>query len=219
MTCITFLEQGCQELGLDLAPSQLADFCRYYQELAKWSKKMNLVAKAPMEEILASHFLDSLTLLPHLPEKPFSLMDVGTGAGFPGLALKIVCPQMQLSLVEPRTKRLSFLRHIIRTLGLQDVRVVGERLEAEDKAQFDRLGSFDVVTSRAVANQEVFLTLVESYCVQGGHIICMKGPKAEDEHQAWLAKHPQSSLCLVATPQYNLPETGQSRTLMIFTKN
>ena len=107
MTCIKFLEQGSKELGLTLSPRQLHDLCLYYQELAKWSKKMNLVAKASMEETLASHFLDSLTLLPHLPENNFRLLDVGTGAGFPGLVLKIVCPKMDLFLVEPRSKRVA----------------------------------------------------------------------------------------------------------------
>lgn len=218
MTCHDFLEQGCQELGVDLGPEQLVDLCRYYQELSKWSKKMNLVAKASMEEILASHFLDSLTLLPHLPQGRFTLMDVGTGAGFPGLALKVVCPEMVLTLVEPRSKRVSFLRHIIRTLHLEDVRVVAERLEAGDSEQLADLGLFDVVTSRALANLEIFLPLVEAFCPVGGHIICMKGPKAQEEYTAWRASHPQSPLGLVATPQYTLPVTGQSRQLMLFEK-
>lgn len=218
MTCLEFLEQGCGQLGIDLSPAQLNALCRYYQELAKWSKKMNLVAKAGMKEILASHFLDSLTLQPHLAENNFRLLDIGTGAGFPGLALKVVCPQMQLTLVEPRTKRVSFLRHIIRTLDLSDVRVVAERLEADNKEQLAGLGDFDVVTSRALANLEIFLPLVEAYCAEEGQVICMKGPKAQEEHQEWLTSHPQSCLELVATLQYILPETAQSRQLMIFEK-
>lgn len=218
MTCIEFMEQGCRDLGIDLTPAQLADLCRYYQELSKWGKKMNLVAKASMEETLTTHFLDSLTLLPHLPQGVFRFMDVGTGAGFPGLVLKVVCPEMQLTLVEPRAKRVSFLRHIIRSLGLDDVRVVVERLASDDPDQLERLGFFDFLTSRALANLESFLPLVEPYCTEGGQVICMKGPRAQEEYEVWFASQLQSLLRLVATPQYILPHTGQSRQLMIFEK-
>ena len=96
--------------------------------------------------------------------------------------------------------------------------MVAERLEAGDPGQLVDLGLFDVVTSRALANLEIFLPLVEAYCPIGGQIICMKGPKAQEEYTAWRACHPQSSLGLTATSQYTLPVTGQSRQLMLFEK-
>ena len=218
MSCVEFLQKGSSELGLDLSAEQLDSLCRYYQELAKWSKKMNLVAKASMQETLASHFIDSLTLLPHLPSSDFSMMDVGTGAGFPGLVLKVVCSHIRLTLVEPRAKRVTFLRHIIRTLDLKDVRIVAERLESEDHGQRERVGLFDVVTSRAVAQLDDFLPLAEFYCGDAGQVICMKGPKGQEEYQLWRDRYPKSEMCLIKTPSYTLPAGDKTRQLMIFTQ-
>lgn len=217
-SCDHFLARGCRALGLDLNVAQRADLCRYYRELDKWSKKMNLVARAPMAEILTSHFLDSLTLLPHLPSGAFRLLDVGSGAGFPGLVLKTVCPAMQLTLVEPRAKRVSFLRHIIRTLGLADSQVVAERLRQDDPDQQEALGFFEVVTSRALASLEDFLPLAEPYCAATGQVICMKGPRAEAEYEAWLATRGRSSLEKVATGHYILPASDRGRHLLIFSR-
>lgn len=218
MDCLAFLQQGDRELGLDLTPGQRADLCRYYQELDRWSRKMNLVARAPMAEILTTHFLDSLTLLPHLPGQPFSFMDIGTGAGFPGLVLKVVCPGMALTLVEPREKRVAFLRHIIRTLGLQGVTIVAERLEAEP-AMVERLGLFDLITSRAFAEMTGFLRLAAPYCRPGGLLICMKGQKVDEELLAWQADGRSDTLALVEKRPVHLPGKPLSRYLVLFRKN
>jgi 16S rRNA (guanine527-N7)-methyltransferase len=217
MTCVAFLEQGCQELGLKLTPQQLADLCRYYQELSKWGKKMNLVAKAGMAETLTSHFLDSLTLLPLLPENEFRMLDVGSGAGFPGLVLKVVCPRLELCIVEPRGKRVAFLRHIVRTLGLERVTVLGERLEHEPE-MVQRLGRFDLVTSRAFADMTGFLSLATPYCRSGGQLICMKGPKVDEELLAWQQHEASGAVSLVEKRGVTLPGKDQFRFLVIFGK-
>ncbi len=216
-SCHDFLAQGCQELGLALTSSQLTDLCRYYQELDKWSKKMNLVAKGPMAEILTSHFLDSLTLLPHLPKGDFSFMDVGTGAGFPGLILKVVCPEMRLTLVEPRTKRVTFLRHIIRSLQLGG-EVVAERLKENDSGQIGQIGTQDIIASRAFADIKTFISLAEPFAKIGGHIICMKGPKADEELALWQAEKKLTRLEYVKKVIYPLGETGKIRQLLFFEK-
>ncbi|PLX48410.1 MAG: 16S rRNA (guanine(527)-N(7))-methyltransferase RsmG [Desulfobulbaceae bacterium] len=214
-SCDDFLARGCRAFGLDLSAAQRADLCCYYRELDKWSKKMNLVAKAPMEEILASHFLDSLSLLPHLPQHEFRLLDVGSGAGFPGLVLKTVCPAMQLTLVEPRAKRVTFLRHIIRTLQLARVTLVQERL-APDEAMVQRLGLFDVVTSRALADIKTFLSLAEPFVKAGGRIICMKGPKAAEELAAWQAAKKQPMLTYRGGVVCPTADSGKQRQLLFF---
>lgn len=218
ISCDDFLAQGCRQLGLELTSEQLAHLCRYYGELDKWSKKMNLVARADREEILTSHFLDSLTLLPHLPQNDCRLLDIGSGAGFPGLVLKAVSHQLQVTLVEPRGKRVAFLRHIIRTLALTGVTVVGERLEA-DAAMVARLGPFDLVTSRAFADMTVFLTLAAPYCRPGGLLICMKGRKVEEELAAWQQDPLSAHLTLVDRKSVTLPGKPQHRSLVIFQKN
>lgn len=212
------MAQGCRDLGIDLTSAQLADLCCYYQELSKWSKKMNLVAKAGMEETLTTHFLDSLTLLPYLPKGVFSFMDVGTGAGFPGLVLKIVCPEMRLTLVEPRAKRVTFLRHIIRSLQLGGVEVVAQRLKENDPGQVNQIGGQDIITSRAFADIKTFVTLVGPFAKTGGFVICMKGPKADEELALWQAGKKVTELDYIKKIICPLAETGKIRQLLFFEK-
>ncbi len=213
VNCRKFVAQGIADLGLAVDNAQQGDLCRYYQELEKWGRKMNLVAKGSMAEVLALHFLDSLTLLPHLPQEPFSLLDVGTGAGFPGLVLKAVRPDMALTMVEPRGKRVTFLRHVSRTLQLDGVEIIAKRLEADNQ---HGLGSFDVITSRAFTNLADFLPLVESYLAPSGEIICMKGPKAEEELAQWQQLTNQTSLQLIASHPVAIPTLDKHHQLVIF---
>jgi len=136
------LRQGLEQMGLDDFVDQKARLrlLTYIQELRKWNQKMNLIARHTDDrQIVENHFLDSLTLLPHLrswsgggagPQRA-ALLDIGTGAGFPGLALKAVCPDLDVTLVEPREKRVSFLKHIIRTLQLDAVEVVVGRIDCD----------------------------------------------------------------------------------------
>ncbi len=165
----TLLLDGATRLGLDLNREGARRLSLYCDELERWNRRINLVARRTGRDgILEKHFLDSLTLLPLLAPGD-SLLDVGSGAGFPGLVLAAARPEMEVTLVEPRQKRVAFLRHVVRTLGLSSVRIRACRLEEE---AFDAAG-FSFVTGRAVAEPPRFLAMVEPLLVHGARAILM----------------------------------------------
>jgi 16S rRNA (guanine527-N7)-methyltransferase len=159
------LSQGARQLGIVLEAEASERLLIYLAELVKWSRRINLIARdTPEAQIIENHFLDSLTLLPLVQGQEqgqglesVHLLDVGTGAGFPGLVLAAVLPEARFTLVEPRVKRVSFLRHLIRTLGLTNTVLVADRVEAFTP---DWQGRFTHITCRAVAEPGLFLPLV-----------------------------------------------------------
>ena len=175
---------------------------------------MNLVARANEQETLETHFLDSLTLLPLLSDCR-TFMDVGTGAGFPGLVLKAVMPKLKVTLVEPRQKRVSFLKYIIRTLQLDGINIVNDRLDT-NKILPDLAGSFQVITSRAFTSTKDFLDLAGPYIAADGRVICMKGPGAAKELSQWRKEQPESAYDLRDTHTFKLPFSGKERHLLEF---
>lgn len=218
MVCKDILAQGCKALGIPLSHAESIDrLVCYYNELVKWNRRMNLVSQATELEMVESHFLDSLTLLPHLnsEDRP-QLLDVGTGAGFPGLVLKAAWPELELTLVEPRAKRVTFLRHIVRSLHLDHVTIIEKRLEPGLAGQ---LPTWACITSRAVANISDFLELAAPFSPPDGTVICMKGPKAEEEISQWLAEQPASPYTLQNIVTLALPFSRARRSLVIFSKS
>ncbi|MDD5759064.1 MAG: 16S rRNA (guanine(527)-N(7))-methyltransferase RsmG [Desulfobulbaceae bacterium] len=212
-----YLNSGLLSLGLEpLSAPCLARFWLYFLELEKWNRKMNLVAKATEKDILETHFLDSLTLLPELIDGP--LLDVGSGAGFPGLALKIAKPELSVVLLEPRQKRVNFLRHVIRSLHLQDIEVVPDRLTADDQAFISTYGQFPLITSRALAEIDPFLALVAAVSPPAGRVLCMKGPRCEEELAAWRQQSPCSPFVMERGVHFALPFSGAGRSVVIFRK-
>jgi 16S rRNA (guanine527-N7)-methyltransferase len=212
------LSRGLESLGLAPLPSaSLSQLWLYFTELAKWNRTINLVAQAPDPEILENHFLDSLTLLPELTAGP--LLDVGSGAGFPGLVLKIARPELSVTLLEPRQKRVSFLRHIIRTLQLTGIEVVDSRLEGNDQAFSRSHGQFSIITCRALAEIAPFLAMVEAISPPQGQVLCMKGPKANEELAAWREQSPGSPFAVERQLSFSLPFSGARRSLIIFKKH
>ena len=174
------LKEGLGQLELSIGDDSIASLEIYFNELKKWARKVNLIARSSSDEqILENHFIDSLTILPLLKKRDTHLLDIGTGAGFPGLVCKAAWPGLKVTLVEPRQKRVSFLRHIIRTLGLQDVTVLDCRIE--DEARLPSASSFTHITSRAVSDMKNFMVMVERFSPGGARVICMKGPKWQVE--------------------------------------
>jgi len=145
---------GSERIGLRLTSLQMDQYCSYLSELVRWNKKMNLTGLRDTKEIIIKNFLDAMTPLCYLaPEKDSYWMDVGSGAGFPGLVLKIACPQLQISLVEPTQKKISFLHHVIGLLGLEDIVVFGMRIE--QLAREKPCSAYDLILSRALAPETV----------------------------------------------------------------
>ncbi|MCL5961273.1 MAG: 16S rRNA (guanine(527)-N(7))-methyltransferase RsmG [Chloroflexi bacterium] len=198
---MTLLKEGAEWLGLELTPEQLAQFATYAAELITWNKKFNLTAISDLEGIQTRHFLDSLTCFLGFPavshperERPLSglpplcgtsVIDVGAGAGFPGIPLALARPEMSVVLLESTGKKTAFLDHVARTLGLRRVGVVNGRAE-EVGQQSSHRERYDVVVSRAVAE----LAVLSEYCLPfaklGGRFIAPKKGDIQTEIDASL---------------------------------
>jgi 16S rRNA (guanine527-N7)-methyltransferase len=183
------LAAGCEQLGLSLTTTQLAQFELFYQELMAWNEKFNLTAITDYADVQTKHFLDCLTGLPilatELKTKPLALpplacLDVGTGAGFPGLPLKLVQPQTHWTLMDGTGKKILFLRQLIAGLGLTEVTLVQGRAEelGRQTAQRER---FDLVTARAVAPLNVLVEYLLPLTRIGGLAMIYKGASAPQE--------------------------------------
>lgn len=166
------LKEGSKLLGIDLNPRQLHKFTLYLFRLKKWNRRINLTGLRGDREIIIKHFLDSL--VPSSLLKPnSSLLDIGTGAGFPGIPLKIALPPLKLTLVESRRKRVSFLKEIIGLLELKEVNVIQTHLNS--KHSTIPLSSFDAVISRATLPLAKYLRLAHLFVKKRGIIIAMVG--------------------------------------------
>jgi 16S rRNA (guanine527-N7)-methyltransferase len=183
------LDRGARSLGLKLTEQQLATFQAYYQELVAWNQRFNLTAITEYEQVQIRHFVDSLSCLLPLgemaaahPDVPLHCLDVGSGAGFPGLPIKICRPQVHMVLLEATGKKVGFLEHVVAYLGLKDVVAIHGRAEevAHDAAHRER---YDLVFARAVAELPVLAEYVLPFCRLGGRVILQKGVQAQEEAQ------------------------------------
>ena len=180
----TQFENDLKELGVSLTEKQVEQFLIYYEMLVEWNGVMNLTAITEYEEVMKKHFVDSLSLIKAYDvNQSKTVIDVGTGAGFPGLALKIAYPNLKVTLLDSLNKRIQFLDAVIKKLGLEDVETIHGR--AEDFAKPDKLREkFDLCVSRAVAN----LSTLSEYCLpfvkEGGQFISYKSEKITEEMEA-----------------------------------
>jgi 16S rRNA (guanine527-N7)-methyltransferase len=171
------LYSGARKLGLKLSPRQLEQFHIYYKELIDWNKRVNLTAITDYKEVQVNHFLDALTvtlgwLMPDGDIEPL-FIDVGTGAGIPGIPLKIAFPPIRLVLLEATAKKAAFLDHLKGILSLKDIEIVVGR--AEEVARLSQYRErFDVVLSRAVAPLPALVELTLPFCNAGGRFIAHK---------------------------------------------
>ena len=175
---------GARKLGLELTPSQLEQYEVYYHELVDWNKRVNLTAITDYEEAQVKHFLDSLTVTLVWPQAMsnvgFSLIDVGTGAGMPGIPLKIVFPNIKLVLLEATAKKTAFLQHVVQKLGLDGVEIlVGRAEEIAHLAGYRE--KFNLVLSRAVASLPTLVELALPFCAVGGSFVAQKKGDISEE--------------------------------------
>ncbi|MDA8125011.1 MAG: 16S rRNA (guanine(527)-N(7))-methyltransferase RsmG [Deltaproteobacteria bacterium] len=174
------LSLGAAEIGLTLDPAALDLFSAYQRELLLWNQRINLVSDKSSREIVIRHFLDSLTVVPWIARPEGMAIDLGSGAGFPGIPLQIALPQLQMTLVESSRKKSSFLQHIVRTLGLSQITVIRERVEALI-GEKSCAGSFDTVVSRAAFKLPELIRTAAFFLKPGGLLIAMKGPDPQEE--------------------------------------
>ncbi|WP_051309929.1 16S rRNA (guanine(527)-N(7))-methyltransferase RsmG [Desulfogranum japonicum] len=207
----SLLVRGIEQLGLKELEKAVPGLLIYIRELKKWGQRINLIARESSDQqIVEHHFLDSLSLLSlvDFQSSDTNLLDVGTGGGFPGLVLAVSCPQAKFTLVEPRQKRVVFLRHIIRTLQLENVQVYGKRLEQVPEIQGAHVTH---VTSRAVAPPLEFLEMVEPLMHTGCQAVVMM---AREERYNELADQ-QNRFSVVRTVRLQLPLSGAQRILAL----
>jgi len=207
---------GLDRLGIRLEEDSVDDILLYCRELTKWNKRINLIARnTPPTEILEKHYLDSLTLLPLINQygtTSVTLLDVGTGAGFPGMVLAAVMPDLQVTLLEPRQKRVIFLRHIIRTLQLTNVTVLADRLEHAGNLAGK---NFTFITSRALADVGRFLTMIEKVLNPETLAIVMQATGGGEQ---WTGGSRTEDWQLIESRNFLLPFSGAPRLLSIIRK-
>ena len=170
----SILIQGAKPFGIELSNQQAAQMLRLLDELDDWNQRMNLTAIRERDAQLTKHLLDSLSVQPFLQGK--RIVDVGTGAGFPGLPLAIVNPEREFTLLDSTAKKLKFVDHVAQTLGLSNVTTVHTRAET-----FRTPWRFDTVISRAVGAVGRFVDWAGHLCVGGGRLLAMKGKEPHDE--------------------------------------
>ena len=175
------LKDTAATLGITIDDTAAEKLDIYARLLVEWNEKMNLTAITDPEGIVLKHFVDSLTALPLLPQMPFSLIDVGTGAGFPGLPLAILRGDMQLTLLDSLNKRLIFLEEVCRAVDVSATRI---HARAEEGGRNPELRDrFDVATARAVAGLPVLCELCLPFVKVGGRFLALKGPDAPRERE------------------------------------
>lgn len=191
-TDLTLLAEGCAHLGLPLSERQLTNFALFYQELVTWNEKFNLTGITDLAEVQTKHFLDSLVALPLLaelwgetlpPTRAFHCIDVGTGAGFPGLPLKLIAPRLKWSLMDGTGKKITFLQQLLTKLNVPDVNLIQGRAEELGRETSYR-GQFDLVAARAVAPLNTLVEYLLPFARLGGVVAIYKGASAAQEFVA-----------------------------------
>jgi len=209
------LVRGAELIGVPLTDQAVESYLFYIEQLKKWNRKTNLTSLTGDLEIVAKHFVDSLTAAPYVHGAQ-RVLDIGTGAGFPGLPLKIISPALELVLLEASQKKCFFLGHMVRGLKLKGVQVVHGRAEDRD-IQERYAGGFDLVLSRAVADLPTSLRLALPYPNKAGFIVGMRGKKGEEEHgeRDWEAL----GLRLIKQRKLTLPFVEETRVLLLFQRS
>ena len=205
---LQLLSQGAEEFGLSLTSEQILSFEKYLSELKDWAGRTNLLSRANDREIILKDFLDSLTVTRHLFPGAF-LLDLGSGAGFPGVPLRIIRPDLRVFLLEATRKKVYFLKNIKRVLRLEGLEI---HWAEETKEGFR--GIFDFVVSRAFGPLRKFSSEGLHYLKPGGILLAMKGKKGEEELGESIHYIEKMGLTVAFIDRFILPFLGHSRVLI-----
>lgn len=205
-----FLEE-LAKIGIKPTEEQLSQLDKFYHLMLEWNEKINLTRITAEKEVYLKHFYDSLTLNKVIDLKNVNtLCDVGTGAGFPGVVLKIVFPNLRITLIDSLLKRVNYLNEIIKELKLQDIEAIHSRGE-------DYKGEFDVVTSRAVANIEKLVDYTMHLVSKNGVFVAMKG-NIDKELTESVAKKINKKYSIINIEKFTLPIENSERSLVVIKK-
>ncbi len=203
--------EGASLVGVELTSAERDLFMLYLRELKSWNKKINLTGLKSDRDIVTGHFLDSLSAARFVPEGS-RLLDIGSGAGFPGIPIKIISESLEVTLLDSVHKKVVFMREVIRALGLGGITAVWGR--AEDEGNGIERRRFQRVITRAVGPIPGILRLSEPYLAAGGGIILMRGQRGGEEWEAALSEVGKEYR-LAERSDFTLPFGGQSRTILV----
>lgn len=206
-----YLESGSKELGLDLTREQQHKFALFADELLKWNSKINLTAITSPEDIAVKHFLDSLSVLKSLGQCQ-QLLDIGSGAGFPSIPLKIVAPEIGVMSVDAVEKKILFQKHVARQLQLERFRAVHIRAE---KIPPEYHGYFDVIVSRAFSNIPTFVRIAAPLLAPNGVMIAMKGKDGRREAEDSSIELSELGVAIANVCEFRLPLLEEMRSLVM----
>lgn len=201
------LEKGLKELGYVPEMDIVRSFMTYLSELKRWNKAYSLTSLRKDEDIVIRHFLDSLLYLKAMPESTTRVADVGSGAGFPGIPIGIIRPEIEMYLIEPSRKKSAYLRHIKRQLGLRKISVIEKRIE-EVEVDNELPLPVDVAVTRALFSIKDFFKKTSHIVRQGGILILNKGPKVKEEINLL-----KDIRCRVLT--FSLPLSNMKRNIVV----
>ena len=210
------LIEGAKTFGIDLDEKAIQSFETYLEELLKWNRKINLTAIRSEKGIVLKHFLDSLSVHPYLPHGSV-VLDIGSGAGFPGIPLKIIHPAIEVTLIDSVRKKVDFQRHIIRVLGLRGTEVIHGRVQDKEILR-DFGGRFDIILSRAFSDLETLLALSLPFLRKEGKVVAMKGG-VDDEEMRLLTGTEGTPCRLQRAIPLTLPFSSAKRTILLFEKS
>ncbi len=204
-------------LGVRFSVEQIEQFYKYMNLLIEWNEKMNLTAITEPKEIILKHFIDSITILKYIDDNS-KLVDVGTGAGFPGVPLSIMNPTLKITLVDSLNKRLIFLQEVVKELNLKNIEIVHARAEEFGQNKNYR-EKFDIATSRAVANLATLSEYLVPLVKIDGKIISMKASNAKEEINDAKKAIEVLGGKIEKIEEFDLPESDIGRTIIIIDKN
>ena len=205
-----------KKLGINLTNDQIDKLARFYQLLVTWNEKINLTTIIKEEEVYLKHFYDSLTLIKVVDlRQPLTVLDVGTGAGFPGIVLKIVFPNLKITLLDSLTKRINYLNEIIKELDLHDIETVCSRCEEYTKINREK---YDLVVARAVSHLKILSEMIIPTVKVNGYFIAMKA-NLNDELEKTIPMLKKLESELKEINEFTLPIENRKRTLVVIKKN
>ena len=211
------MQEKSMDLGVRFLVEQAEQFFDYMNLLIEWNEKINLTAITDPEEIILKHFIDSITILKEIEDNS-KIVDVGTGAGFPGIPLSIMNPSLKITLVDSLNKRLIFLQEVVNKLGLKNIEIVHARAEefGQNKKYREK---FDISTSRAVANLSTLSEYLIPLVKVGGKVISMKASEAQEEINDAKKAIEVLGGSIEKVEEFNLPQSDIGRTVIIIRKN